>query len=236
MDGKSDGQTKEPKGNFSNNLNENLNESSKAFEKGFGDINANVMDMYNKQMHLLTGFYNNYFSPIMGHTKDWNIGQGFGNNFFGGNLTKMFSNPFMSMNTGFSNPFLLSFDKMYKQMMGGNNNLFSDFTGQMQGSKMDINETGRKYLEAIENQIETSKHIFNSLNEIYGNNINSSVETNKKLTEEIGKQFSLIIKQNQKIWADILDAYRMPVNGESKNSKEPTSAESKKKADAPIAA
>ena len=247
MDGKSDGQTKEPKEKFPNNFNEKLNESSKAFEKGFGNTNANVMDMYNKQMHLMTGFYNNYFNPSVGHNKDWNIGQGFGNVFLNGNLTKMFYNPFseintgfsnplMGMNAGFSNPFLASFDKMYKQMMGGNQSLFSAFTNQTQGNTVDPTEISKKYFETIENQMEASKNVFNSLTEAYSNKVNLSIEINKKAMEEISTQFNLAIKQNQKFWADILESYQAPMNRENKNSKEPTLSEIKKKADAPIAA
>src|ERR1700722_15613533 len=91
MDGKSDGKIKEPKENFPHNFSEKLNESTKAFEKGFSDANTNMMDMYNKQLHMMTGFYNNFLNPIMGNNKDWNLGQGVGNNVFNGDLTKLFS-------------------------------------------------------------------------------------------------------------------------------------------------
>ncbi|HXD92796.1 MAG TPA: hypothetical protein VNX01_06245, partial [Bacteroidia bacterium] len=64
--------------------------------------------------------------------------------------------------------------------------------------------------------------------------VNSSIEANKKAMEEIGNQFNLVIKQNQKFWADMLEMYQAPLRGENKNSKEPTLNETKKHATAPI--
>jgi len=236
MDEKLNGQAKELKEKFPHNVTEKLNESTKAFEKGFSNANTNVMDMYNKQLHLMTGFYNNFLNPIMANSKGWNVGQDFGGNLFNGDLSKAFSNPFNGMGVSSSNPFLNSFDKMYKQMMGYNHNLLLAFNSQTKGNDIDWNEISKKYMETVENRLNASKSIFNSLSEACSSKVNSSIEANKKATEEIRSQFNLVIKQNQKFWADMLEMYQTPLHGENKNSKEPSLNETKKHANAPIIA
>jgi len=215
-DGKLDGQAKDLKEKFQHNVTEKLNESTKAFEKGFSDANENVMDMYTKQLNLMTGFYNNFLNPIMSNNKGWNLGQDFGHNLFDGDLTKAFSNPFNGMGAGVSNPFLSSFDKMYKQMMGYNHNLLLAFNSQANGATIDWSEISKKYIETVENRLEASKSIFNSISEACNTKVNSSIEANKKAMEEIGTQFNLVIKQNQKFWADMLEMHQAPLRGENK--------------------
>lgn len=231
-DGKLDGQAKDLKEKFPHNVTEKLNESTKAFEKGFSDVNENVMDMYTKQLNLMTGFYNNFLNPIISNNKGWNIGQDFGSNLFNTDLTKAFSNPFNGMGAGSSNPFLSSFDKMYKQMMGYNHNLLLAFNSQANGNHIDWSEISKKYMETVENRLEASKSIFNSISEACNAKVNSSIEANKKAMEEISSQFNLVIKQNQKFWADMLEMYQAPLHGENKNSKESTHNETKKHATA----
>jgi hypothetical protein len=231
MDGKFTGHAKEIKEN-STNFSEKPIENSKEFEKGSIDANSDIMNMYNKQLQLMTGFYNNFFNPGIGNNKAWNTGNGFSTDFFNGDLTKVFSNPFNAMNTTLSNPLLSSFDKMYKQMLGYSHNLLSVFNIQANVDKIDWSEVGKKYLETVEKRLEASKNVFNLLNEAYAGQVASSIETNKKTMEEISNRFNLVIKENQNFWADILESYQ----GGNKSSKEPSSNESKNRADKPIIA
>jgi|GEM_PF-920742 hypothetical protein len=226
MNGKSDGQVKEPKEN-SNNFNEKLNESSKPFEKGFGSANSNIMDMYNKQLQLMIEFYNNFFSPVIGN-KDGSRSNGFTANFFNDDLTKVFSNPL----NGQENPLLASCDKMYKQMLGYNSSFLAAFNSQANGNNIDWREVSKKYLETVKNRLEASKNVFNLLNEAYAGNIASSTAVNKKTIEEISNQLNAVIKQNQNFWTEMLEKYQ---SGD-KTSKEPTLDESKKRANEPIIA
>ncbi|HXU27343.1 MAG TPA: hypothetical protein VN698_08935 [Bacteroidia bacterium] len=211
--------------------NETLNESAKVVENLFNNTNAAMTDMYKKQMDLTTSFYNNLFGSKLGNTNMWNQNSGFPNMFSNNmDMTKWFSNPFANFSAvGMQNPFMSPFDKTMKQMMEFNQNLLSAFTNGFSAKGNNFGAMSEEFEETIETRLEASKEIFNTISEAFKKKLESSVETNKKVIEEMSTQFNLVMKQNQKLWADLLNAYQTPLNNEEKKSKEPIMNDSKKR-------
>ena len=116
----------------------------------------------------------------------------------------------------FANPFLTSFDKMSKQIIAYNRNLLLTFNSQVKESATDLRVISKKYMETIENRLETAKNIFNTLQKAYNSKVDFSMETNKKAMEEISNQFYLLIKQNQQSWTDMLEKCEVSLNGKDK--------------------
>src|SRR5665213_200511 len=206
--------------------NETLNEGAKAVENAFNNTNAVMTDMYKKQMDLTTSFYNNLFGSKLGNTNTWNQNSGFPNIFSNNmDMTKWFSNPFANFSaTGMQNPFSSPLEKTMKQMTEFSQNLLSAFSGK--GNNMGA--MSEEYKETMETRLEASKEIFNTISEAFKKQLESSMETNKKVTEEMNTQFHLIMKQNQKLWADLLNTFQTPLNSEDKKSKDQIMYDGKK--------
>jgi hypothetical protein len=241
--------------------NEPLNENAKEAGKIFNDNDTAIMDMYGKQLDLITGFYTNFFNTMMGGNKGWKqdkgfmdlfrdnnnftklfsnsfcgVGNGFQNPFASSmqnDFTRLFSNPFNRLSNGFQNPFLTSFEKIFSQMGDYNHNLFSAFTGETRNNT-DWSEISKKYKETIDSRLEISKNMLKSATEAYNKQLESSIEANKKMVEDINNQFSSVVKQTQKFWADILNINKSRLTEENLNIKEPTPGEPKKRSNVPV--
>jgi hypothetical protein len=191
------------------NTNHTPKEGSKVTEKIFNDSGSTMVEFYNKQLNLVTGFYSNLLKSFV-------------------------DNPSALNESSFPNPFLQPSGNMYKQMFEFNRNLLSAFTNQINNNEIDMEGINKNYQETIGSRIEASRKIFKSLSEACSNKMDFSIETNKKLMEEISSQFNLVIKQNQKFWADVLGTYQPPVKGEEKKSKEANPIENKKRSSTPV--
>ena len=245
-----------------NRSKEMFHENVNAAQKGFNDTNAAITDMYTKQLSLISGFYTNFFNSMMGANKSWGQDKGFmdmfqnnsfsklftnpfsvgANNFqnpfismFQNNeMSKSFSNPINSFGNSFQNPFLTSVEKVYSQMADYNRNLFTAFSKENSGQNVDLNEISKKYKDTVDSRLEASKNMLKSATEAYNKQFDSVIESNKKMIEEINTQFSSVVKQTQKFWADILQVEKAPFTQEDPKVKEPAMNEFKKKANNPV--
>ncbi len=215
--------------------NEAFNEGAKVVEKLFNNVNTAMTDMYKKQMDMTTSFYNNLFNSGLGNTNGWNQNNGFPNMFSTMDVTKWFSNPFTNFSaTAFQNPFGTSMDKTMKGITEFNQNLLSTLTNGLQGNGTDWNEMSKEYKETIEARLAASKEILTSISEAFNKQLESSIDTNKKTVEEINNQFNLVMKQNQKLWADLFKIFQTPITNQDKKSKDPILFENKKKTNVPM--
>jgi hypothetical protein len=216
------------------NTNHTATEGAKVAEKLFNDASASIMEAYNKQQNLANGFYSNFFNSFLGNNRGWNGTQGFANNFLNNDLSKLFSSPFGHFGNSFPNPFVITFENIYKQMGEHNHNLLAALRSQIKGNEIDLDAVNKNYQETIVNRLESFKKIFNSLSEACSKKMDFSIETNKKLMEEISTHFSSVIKQNQKFWADALGTFQTPINKEEKKIEESNLIENKKRAGVPV--
>ena len=219
---KMDGKSKEVVEDFSQKANGAMQAGAKAVEKGLNDVSENMMDVYLKQLQLMNGFCNQAFSPLMGNPTNWNASQVFGNSFLNNDVLKMFSNSFNGMGSTLSNPFLSSFEQMFRQMTGSNNNLFPAFNGQSKINMIDWSAISKKIQAAMESRLEVSKSIFTALSEAHSKKVNLLRETNKEEMEKISAQVSLLMKQNQQFFTDLVEAFQAQLTGENKNNAEST--------------
>jgi hypothetical protein len=204
-------------------------ESVKMAEKWFSDTNATMMEIYNKQLNLTTGYYNNMFNSLINNNKGWKDGQ-MTDSFLKNDVSKWFPISFSGNgnSTNLSNPLQSLFDTMYKQMTEYNQNILANFNSQFNNSNTNWDTVSKEYKETVEKRLDASKKILNSISEGYMKELDSTMGNNKKLIDEINEQFNSVIKQNQKFWSEALKPNQMSVDQEDKKSKESNPIVSKK--------
>lgn len=204
----------------STNTNHTVNDGAKASEKMLNDITKGMMDVFTKQLNTVTSFYSNLFNSNLGNTNSWN-----GN----GAFQNMFQNPMSNFSgNNFQNPFFTSIDKMMKQMVDNNTNIFSNVKNGL-NTNVDMIEANKKYQEIIAARMETYKNIIKSTSEAYSKQLESTIDSNKKIIEETTDQLNLIATQNQTFWMDLMNSFQMVSNKEEKIIKEPINSDIKKK-------
>lgn len=209
--------------------NEAFIESVKMAEKWFSDTNATMTDIYNKQLSLTTGYYNNLFNSIINSSKGWSDNK-IADSFFRSDITKWFSIPFKNDGNSsfFSNPSLSLFDTMYKQMIEYNQNLITNFNNQIKNSDTNWDSINKEYMETVEKRLDASMKILNSLSEGYMKELDSTMGNNKKIINDINEQFNSVIKQNQKFLSEFLNKSQMSFDAEDKKTKESSIVSNKK--------
>lgn len=194
------------------------NENATSAGSEFKETNTAIIDMYSKQLNLVTSFYTNFFNSMMGGNgnKGWNQDKGFAEMYHPANeLSKIFSNSFGgNMNNNFQNPFLGSFEKVCSQLADYNRNLFTAFNNETKTGNVDLNAISKRYKDTIDSRLEASQHVLKSATEAYNKQFDTAVETNKKMMEDINTQFSSVVKQTQKFWNDILKTNTAPLTEE----------------------
>jgi hypothetical protein len=208
-----------------------INDGMKAAEKIFNDSTKQMTDFYTKQLNTSTGFYKNIFDSFSLGNKEWN-NNALSNSFFNNGLTKMFEVPFTGMTNNFTNPFLPTFDKLYKQMADYNTTMFSNLTNGMKSST-DVSEISKNYQDMVNARIESSKNILKTATDAYNKQLEFSTENNKKAMEEMNDQFNVMVKHNQKFWSDIMSSSQAPINNAEKIVKDTISPEIKKRTAVP---
>ena len=209
--------------------NETLNEGAKVIEKLLNNTNSVMTDMYKKQMEVATGFYNNLLNSGLGHNNPWSQNTAIQNMFPSMDTSKWFANPLTNFSTGnMQNQFVAPMENGMKQMMEFNQNLISAFTNGIDNNKTNLGTIGEEYKETINSRFEASKEILNSISEAFNKQSESTLEMNQKTVNEISDQFNKVMKQNQKLWSDMLSTWQGTLNNEEK-TKEPVSNEIKKR-------
>ena len=205
---------------------EALNEGAKVIEKLFNDNASSMMDVYKKQMDLSVGFYNNLLNSSNGN----GLGQngGIHNMFSNTDMTKWFINPFANLSAAsMQNPMLTSIDKTMKQAMDINQKILSLFTNGIQSKGTNSESMSDEYKKRLEDRLKDSKEMLNTITEAFNKKLDSSMANNKKTMEEMTNQFSLALKQNQKLWADMLSTHQTVLENSEKKEKEVILNESK---------
>jgi len=212
------------------NNNETLNEGVKVVEKLFNDINSATMDIYKKQMDLAAGFYTNLFNLSMGNINGLGQNRSVPLMLANTEVAKWFSNPFVNLSAmDVKNPMLALADKTMKQMIDFNQKLLSPFIIDGSPNKRTNSESmNDEYTKLLETKLKDSKDMLNTLTEAFNKQLESSVENNRKMMEEISSQFSAVMKQNQKLWADMLNKHQAAPVHDEKKEKETHSHVSKK--------
>jgi len=212
--------------------NESLNEGAKVIEKLFNDSSTAMMDIYKKQMDFATGFYSNLFNSSMSNINGFGQNSGISNMFANMDMSKWFTNPTADLSANnLQNTLLVSMDKTMKQVMEINQKILSAFTNGIQSNGATSESMSEEYKKLLEARLKDSKEMVNTITEAFNKQLESSLITNKKTMEEITNQFSLAMKQNQKLWADMLNMHQTsPVSDEIKE-KVVSSNESKIRSD-----
>lgn len=210
------------------NSNHSTNDGTKTAEKMLNDSSKQIMDFYTTQLNVATSFYKNLFDSFSTGNKGWNNTPDFSNGFSNNHLTKTFTMPFGGFSNNFSNPFLQPFNDFYKQMADTNTAMFTNLTTGLKGNT-DMSEFSKKIQDTINTQIEASKTILKNTTEAYTKRLDFSLENNKKAIEEMNNQFNTIVKQNQKLWSDLISSTEAPTKNEEKIVKDSISPEIKKR-------
>lgn len=214
--------------------NVTFNEGTKVMEKLLSTTNSAMTDMYKKQMEATTSFYNNLFNSGLGHNNLWNQNTGIPNIFPSMDMSKWFVNPLTNFSiTNMQNPFTTSMENGMKQIMEFNQNLASLFTNGINNNKINWGTISEKYKETINSQLEASNEILNSITEIHNKQSEAALEINKKTINELSEQFNKVMKQNQKLWSDMLNMSRGSLNFEEEIT-ESVSNENKKRSNVPV--
>lgn len=202
------------------NANHNEQSNSKTAEKMMNDTSKSIMDMYTKNINLVTNFYSNLFNSFSNGNKGFNNNYGTSNNYMNNDFAKLFSNSYSGMGNGFSPQTLPTFSNIYQQMIDYNTNLFS-MLGKGMNTSINWNELGTKEEALIENRLEAIKNMRHSVIESYNKQLDNANENNKKMIQETTDQFNLLMKQNQKLWSDIFSMNQTPAKAEEKIVKDP---------------
>lgn len=213
-----------------------LLEGVKISEKWFNNLNATMMEIYSKQLKLATGYYTNFLNSSLGGNNSQDKMANPFNMFFNTDTTKPFRFPFNSDGAIFSNPFLNSFDKVYKDMLEYNRNLLTALNGEMKGNISDWNKVRQEYREYVEKQIEVSKKIADAIAESYDKQGNFSIQIYKEAVEKINHQMDSVIKQDQDFLTNLLSTSQNSSNDEEKKTKESIVNETKKRANTSVPA
>jgi hypothetical protein len=209
--------------------NDTLNEGVNMIEKMFNERNSMMTAIYKKQMDFAVGFYTNLFNQGLVKNNSGNENKGLPNMFANMDMTKWFAAPQAGASpNNFQNPVYSSFDKMMKQAIEMNKNFFSVATHSNKGQDPNSGQMNEEYKKVIEARLETSKKIMSTLSDAIKEQLESSNESNKKTMEEINSQFALLMKQNQKLWADMLTTNQNSLMNGAKTEKEIVANESKK--------
>ena len=216
--------------------NEALLDNAKVAERWFNDTSSSMMDLFNKQLNLTTGFYSNLLNSTFGNSKGWGVNQGFIDNFLNGNSTKWLSPvSSFSTNNGSSN-FFSSYDKMYKQLLESNRHFLSAFSNQVKSNDIDWNSINKDYKETIDRRIESSRKILSSMTDSYNKQLHFTLDMEKNMFEELNNQFNSVMKQNQKLFSDMLQNYQSSFDTEDKKNRETENSENKKRTNIPVVA
>jgi hypothetical protein len=124
-------------------------ESVKMAEKWFSDTNATMMEIYNKQLNLTTGFYNNMFNSLINNNKGWKDGQ-MTDSFLKNDVSKWFPISFSGNgnSTNLSNPLQSLFDTMYKQMTEYNQQNQKFWSEALKPNQMSVDQEDKKSKES----------------------------------------------------------------------------------------
>ena len=201
------------------NTNHTEQNGTNTAEKMMNDTSKGMMDMFTKNLNLVSGYYSNLFNSFSNGNKGLTNNNGSSTNFMNYDLTKLFSNPFGGMGNSFSNQSLPVFNSLYQQMMDYNNNLFSALS-KGSNTTTDWSEIGKKQEAMIGNRLEATKNMRRSIIEAYTKQLDSVNESSKKMIEETTNQFNLLMKQNQKLWVDMFAMFQTPQKAEEKIAKD----------------
>jgi hypothetical protein len=213
------------------NSNQSSSDGAKTAEKMLNDSPKEIMDFYTKQLNVATGFYKNIFDSFLNGNKGWNNSSDFSNGFLN-NDHKAFAMPFNGMNSNFANPFVPTFDKVYKQMVDYNTTMSTNLTNGLKANA-DMSEISKKYQDALNTRIEVSKSILKTATEAYNKQLDLSMENNKNVLEEINGQVNVMVNQSQKFWSDLTTSIQVPITKEEKIAKDSISPEIKKRTSIP---
>jgi hypothetical protein len=216
--------------------NDTLLEGVKISEKWFNNLNAAMMDIYNKQLKLTTGYYTNFLNSALGGNNSQNKMTNPFNMFFNTDTTKAFWFPFGNDGAAFTNPFLHSFDKAYKDMLEYNRNLLTVLNSELKNNVSDWSKVRQEYREFMEKQIEVSKKIVDSMAEAFDKQGNFSTQLYKEAVEKINHQMDSVIKQDQDFLTNVLNTVQNASVGDEKKTKESVANDTKKKTNAVISA
>lgn len=202
-----------------------LAQAVKATEKWWSHTNSAMMELWNKQLEVALGYYDNLNSaPANG----W-----YGNRkpatwFSGANMSGW---PWGAFNSEQEDSALSPINTI-KQMLKFNRNFFGMFnTPEMDG----VEQWGllnKHYRENLEKRIEAFQRVWQSLIDAGKQQADRSLETSKTLAASINEQIEELLEEDQKIWNDMLKLYGEPRKDEKLKEQGPV--ENKKKSATPV--
>lgn len=212
---------------------EALQEGAKAAETLFHTTNAAMVDMFRKQKDLTIGFYSKLLNSFTDNNGGPRQSIGFPNMLINDDMSKWFTNPFGDfLSNNSQNAWFSEFDKSMKKFNDFNQTMLSAMGMGAQGKNSNWTKMNGEHKEKLTSQMEDSRKLLNSLNEVLSKQLNSSIETNKKNLEDLNTQVNAVVSQSIKFWTDALKIIQTPVNSDEEKSKEQNLSETKKRSNA----
>jgi hypothetical protein len=188
-------------------INERLLENAKTANKWSTDAVTSIMDVYKKQFNIFSNFYSTIFNSLNTENKDvLNPVKNLTDLFFNNSSFKSFYSPFSAIGTNgnLSNSFTNPFNNIFNQIKDYNQTQLNNFTKQFGLGNPDASSLVDNYQKTVEREIDASKHLINSLTDVYNKQIEFSATESKKLQDEINNQLKLIFEINQRFWSELL--------------------------------
>ncbi|MGZ3884909.1 MAG: hypothetical protein ACXVPQ_11195 [Bacteroidia bacterium] len=179
-----------------------LMEGAKITEQWLKDSSEAMTEIYNKQLNLALGFYNNAFNAMSGGSKNNTQNSLFNPMVFAQDLGKWSWNPFTG-NTS-ANPFAGWFEKASQQMQEYNQHLLEITSNAAKTGETSWAGFFEKYKEVLSGRLGMSSEVLNALNEACTGQMSFTLENNKKVMEQLSRQFAELMKQSQKFWVDAI--------------------------------
>lgn len=185
-------------------------ESAKIANKWFSDATSSMLEIYNKQLNMAFGFYNNLFNSVSGNANR-GTALAFPNLFSNGNGdSKSFFNPlsWMKGENGAANPFNGIYQNFIKQITDYNRNWLNTLQGSFHLQQNDLTLINEKYRNLMEKEWETIKNTLNAISKSYNAQLESSIEMNKKISNEWHKLISNFMRSSEEFWTEIAKTYQ----------------------------
>lgn len=187
----------------STSTNETYFETTKLINQWNNDVTSTMMDLYKKQLNMVSGFYSNLFNSFGGSNHIFNPMKNFTEIFT--NFNTMKSKGSFFTGSGVNSEVFNSFDKTFQQLADYNQNLIQGFTKKMENGNVDWSSFNEKFKQTLEKEFEASQKLINTMMESYNKKVETSIDINKNLQKEFSEQINQLFKMNQQLWSETLN-------------------------------
>lgn len=202
-------------------------ESGRMANKWLSDYNSAVMDIFNQQVRLVSGFYNNFLRLFTnegnnamkqaGRFPDWMQANNAMMRAFYGNGEKT-ENQTQAFFSSFSN-FVSRFTEANRRVL----NAYSESV-QESGNLEELREQFNRFME---DQYDASRKIVEVYADSYRKNIEFTTQMNRAMLDNLTGQMNTMVKQSQVFWDEMSRVYKTSPVAEMRNHEEKVSGKRK---------